>query len=276
MDEDHIIDEKPSIKMKIKTDSNLGNIWLSAVYESHKYDSDIDIPEKKCADFLCPSCNASLVSDLKCEECNSNMVELTLNEGGKVKFCSKESCVNHMIEFNKIDVALKLFYDSSALSNVTDYDKKRFKELEEMLEKKNIVRRERKEVLKHGTFLYTYCPHCKHTLNKDNFLEADVINTNDEKGILHLSPYLNVYNHKSTIHLPEKNDGIKDITCPHCHHTLIEEEKCPDCDRRIAHILVTTSSKLVDFFFCTKPGCKWHGISTEDENTIVLDDSNEW
>jgi len=54
------------------------------------------------------------------------------------------------------------------------------------------------------------------------------------------------------------------------------EENCPVCGSKVANILVTSSTKLVDFKFCSKAGCKWHGISEDDEKSIILEDSDEW
>ena len=106
-------------------------------------------------------------------------------------------------------------------------------------------------------------------------VELSIINNEGESGTLKLSPYLNVFSHESTIRLPE-GTTVKDIRCPYCGESLITQEKCPVCGSDVANILVTSSTKLVDFKFCSKAGCKWHGISEEDEKSIILDDSDEW
>ena len=43
-----------------------------------------------------------------------------------------------------------------------------------------------------------------------------------------------------------------------------------------AKINVSASSKLIDFYICTKKGCKWHGLSEEDLYSIKLEESDEW
>ena len=44
----------------------------------------------------------------------------------------------------------------------------------------------------------------------------------------------------------------------------------------IAKIHVVALKKVIDFKFCSRKGCRWHGISDEDLRFIMLDDSQEW
>jgi hypothetical protein len=41
-------------------------------------------------------------------------------------------------------------------------------------------------------------------------------------------------------------------------------------------INVSAMSRMIDFYFCSRKGCKWHGLSNEDLNFIKLEDSAEW
>ena len=54
---------------------------------------------------------------------------------------------------------------------------------------------------------------------------------------------------------------VKDLQCPHCSHSLIEEEgECEQCGSPIARLVISAQSKTITFFICTKIGCRWHGI----------------
>ncbi len=99
---------------------------------------------------------------------------------------------------------------------------------------------------------------------------------NGEEGFLMLSPYLNVFTSKSTIFLAE-DKTVKDILCCHCNQSLISEDKtCEKCGSEVAKIAIGARTKLIDFYICTKKGCRWHGLSSDDLIDIRLQDSLEW
>ncbi len=132
------------------------------------------------------------------------------------------------------------------------------------------------EIIKSGTYLNMYCPHCRKTLNRGEYAVFKVINPEGEEGEVKLSPYLNVYTRESTISLPEGQE-VKDILCPNCGKSLIcTEKRCDACGSRVAKVLVAALTQIVEFYICTRVGCHWHGLSEEDEDTIRLDDSLEW
>ena len=120
------------------------------------------------------------------------------------------------------------------------------------------------------------CPHCKKGLIENNMLKFKIEKDDGKIGYLLLSPYLNVFSHKSTIRLPEKK-AVKAIKCWHCESSLIEKDKkCPKCGSEIARISVAAMSKMIDFYICSKKGCTWHGLSDEDLKYIIIEDSEEW
>ncbi|MCK4545269.1 hypothetical protein KAU43_06985 [candidate division WOR-3 bacterium] len=275
MDKEKIINGKPSVKLNIDIQGKEGHIWLSSIYGDYKYETDIEIPDDAIVRFFCPVCGDELKAENKCDICSAPMIPLNLEEGGRVRFCSRKGCTNHVIEFKNPEIALKLLYDTYSLDNKINKNEINYKNIEKVLQKQLNKKEAEREVIKNGTFLYPYCPQCKHTLIKDNMIELEIVNKNDEKGLLQLSPYLNIFNHKSTINLPE-GEPVKEIHCPHCNESIIINENCPICNSKVAHILVTSSLKLVEFKFCSKSGCKWHGIDKKDEQTIILEDSDEW
>lgn len=136
--------------------------------------------------------------------------------------------------------------------------------------------KERKEIIKSGAFLRSYCPHCERSLIQDNKLVLTVERDTKEKGELFLSPFLNVFISKSTIAIPDRT-VVKDLKCPNCRKSLIlRSRKCPKCSSEIAMIKVAAMSKMIDFYICAKKGCLWHGLSDDDIQDIILEDSEEW
>ena len=130
--------------------------------------------------------------------------------------------------------------------------------------------------IKSGTYLDSFCPFCEKELTKENELLLEVVNPDDQSGAVSLSPYLNVFERNTHLHLP-KGKNVKDVKCPHCHESLVREDVlCGICASPSASFMVRVSTEKVPFYICTKVGCTWHSISNEDESKLILDDSDEW
>lgn len=133
-----------------------------------------------------------------------------------------------------------------------------------------------KEKIASGTFLRSYCPFCERSLLEGNYLKFTVVRKSGEKGTLLLSPYLNVFDSESDIEIPDA-ETVKDIKCPHCTKSMmLNDQTCPKCSSELAMIKVAAMSKMVDFHLCSKKGCTWHGLSADDLQDIILEDSEEW
>ena len=127
-----------------------------------------------------------------------------------------------------------------------------------------------------GTYLHSYCPHCQKELTEGNVLKLAVINQAGEKGIVELSPYLNVYERHTDITLPEGEEA-RDLRCPHCRKSLkVKNKRCGLGDSNVAGFLVGISNVKVPFLICMRIGCPWHAIASEDQDKIILDESDEW
>ncbi len=270
MDDKVQVDNSPGIKLNIEIDNKQGAIFLSSVYESYNYSCDIDIPLDMIAVFSCPHCASKLISKTNCDTCDAPMIPFNLDMGGRVNICSRSGCKNHYVKFNDLEVALKKMYQEHGFRGRSypgtppDFD------LIKVEEKKD----EDKEIIESGTFLQSYCPYCKKSLIEDNKLKVKI--TNGKSGFLYLSPYLNVFTSKSTIFLYE-DERAEDILCPYCDKSLMDKQKrCGSCGSPIAKILISARTKMLDFYICSKKGCRWHGLSDEDLNDIRLDDSLEW
>jgi hypothetical protein len=269
MDKNVLVDNEPSIRLDVNHSGQKGIIHLSSIYGSYNYSCTIDIPKDEIASFFCPHCKKGVNTDVECLSCGASMVPFYLDMGGKVSICARSGCKNHHVEFEDLSQALKKLYQEYGFRG-----RKYPKDEREVKEKKEKKVDERTEILESGTFLQSYCPNCRKSLIENDMLKLKIIN--GEEGFLLLSPYLNSFTSKSTIFLPE-DKAVTDIKCFHCDTSLVEKEKsCGSCQSPIAKINVSASTKLIDFYICTKKGCKWHGLSEDDLYSIKLEESDEW
>lgn len=271
MDHNQLIDNESSIKLTIQVSDKKGTINLSSIYGSYNYKSDVEMITDVIAKFFCPHCSTQVVSEVKCFTCKAPMVPFYLDMGGKVSICSRNGCKDHKVEFDDLSIALNKLYQEYGFG-------KEKPDFETELRSHKLPAKgptdERKEIIETGTFLQTYCPLCKKSLIEDGMLKVKILN--GKEGLLMLSPYMNVFSSKSTIFLPE-DKTVHNISCTHCNDSLISKSrKCGKCGSPVAKLAVGARTKLLDFYLCTKKGCKWHGLSENDLFDIRLDDSDEW
>jgi len=272
MDKETLVDNEPSIKLNVKHGDKKGIINLSSIYGSYNYTCDIDIPKETIAEFSCPHCAKEMNAENECLTCGAEMVPFYLDMGGKVSICSRSGCKNHHVEFEDLSLALKKMYQEYGFRGRKYPKDERPNKTEEVKVEK--ISSEKDEIIDSGTFLQSYCPHCRKSLIENDMLKLKIVN--GEEGFLLLSPYLNSFTSKSTIFLPEEK-AVSDIKCFHCDTSLVEDEKsCGKCNSSIAKINVSASTKLIDFYICTKKGCRWHGLSEDDLYSIKLEESDEW
>lgn len=110
MDQEVLLDHKPSIKLNCNTTSQRGTLRLSSVYGSYIYRTDFQVEEGEEVEFYCPHCNKVLTSSSSCQRCNSPMVSFLMDMGGRVNICSRKGCENHFIAFEDVDEALRRFF----------------------------------------------------------------------------------------------------------------------------------------------------------------------
>ena len=272
MDKEHLVDNEPSIKLVVEKSGKEGIINLSSIYGSYNYICDIEIPPGEIAVFKCTHCKAVLNSKPECLNCGADMVPFYLDMGGKVSICSRSGCKNHHVEFEDLSMALRKLYQEYGFRGRKYPKKEQPSEQQSKTVEKPVD--EHTEIIETGTFLQSYCPHCRKSLIVNDMLKLKIIN--GEEGFLLLSPYLNSFTSKSTIYLPE-DKPVTDIMCFHCDASLVENDKsCGKCGSPVAKINISASSKLIDFYICTKKGCRWHGLSEEDLYSIKLEESDEW
>ena len=103
------IDDLPSIGLEAKVGEKKGHIYLSQVYGSYKKAlENVDDIERSVAELFCPHCHRGLPQEATCT-CTAPIVSLTLQIGGMVKFCSRNGCQKHSLEFEDVDTAYRLF-----------------------------------------------------------------------------------------------------------------------------------------------------------------------
>ncbi|MBN3035512.1 MAG: hypothetical protein JW861_07990 [Bacteroidales bacterium] len=272
MDKNKPVDNQPSICLDIEMEGKRGVIHLSSIYGSYNYTCNIPLVKGKVAGFFCPHCGKELNAKSECLTCGALMVDFYLDMGGKVSICSRVGCKNHYVEFEDLSQALRKLYQEYGFRG-RKYPREEHM-AEHPLKEVEIVRNEHTEIIETGTFLQSYCPHCRKSLIEGEMLKLKI--TNGTEGFLLLSPYLNVFTSRSTIFLPE-DKVVSDVKCFHCDRSLVEPTtRCGRCGSPVARINISASTKLIDFYMCTKKGCRWHGLSEEDLQTIRLEESDEW
>ena len=131
-------------------------------------------------------------------------------------------------------------------------------------------------VLKSGSYLRSYCPHCDASLMQNDMIHLETTSHDGQDGWVEMPPYLNVYRRRSSIELTEGQE-VADLRCPHCKRSLrVEGVTCERGDSHVACFMVGISSVKVPFWFCMRVGCRWHRIDPDDIHKIILDDSVEW
>ncbi len=269
MDRRHKLDGHPSVALTVKLKAKKGWMRLSPLYGSYAIESEFELPAGAALKIFCPKCEAELTSKTSCDKCNAKMVPLLLREGGRVLICARKGCKKHFLEFEDAEEALSKFYESYAADNPDVPGLKPAAPAAEQPESD-------KEIIASGSYLQSYCPHCQHSMNTEGSLLMGVTGRDGKKGELHLSPYLNVFTNRSTINIPH-GEEVKDLSCTHCGHSLIDpKSKCGRCGSRAARITLSAMHKLVSFFICMRKGCTWHGLSDQDTELIMLEDSKEW
>ncbi len=145
---------------------------------------------------------------------------------------------------------------------------------EEIWETRPLMERSK---IKQDTYLSCWCPHCEAALNEDEKAVFEIVNNEGQVGISKVSPYLNVLDRESTIHV-EDDEELADVRCPHCHASLIQADvlcKEDGCKLMGFNISVSNSIKL-KLIVCIRRSCRWYTMSEEDNERLILRDSHEW
>ena len=100
MDQEHLIDDHPSIRVTFSFGREHGCLWLSCLYGSYNVESEIEVPDDTVVDFFCPHCHAHLSGSSGCPECRMPMVPMIVRGGGIVQICSRRGCRGHILDLS--------------------------------------------------------------------------------------------------------------------------------------------------------------------------------
>lgn len=264
MDETVTLDNEPSIKVDGTIQGKKFWLRLASVWGSYAIQSEREIMKGDIVQVSCPHCSKSLSITSRCDLCGADKIEFFLKSGGAVHICSRRGCHKHSIEVENVKDFLRIANETYALQG---------NPFENEVFPGTVIK---KDTAAKTVLLDTYCPHCNSALVKGNVETLQIINENDEEGLLCLSPYLNVFIHRTDVELAE---GItaKNILCPECHQSLkSKDQTCETCGAPAVVFTVKAMQKKIPFSICSRKGCKWHGISSEDLKMVLLEDSDEW
>lgn len=104
-------DANACIILNIESINQKGTLKLCPTYSNHVYKTDFEIEPNQEYILRCPSCNAKLNSQTKCDHCTASLVQLHVKEGGFVRFCSRAGCTKPSIVFEKLEEAIEHFYE---------------------------------------------------------------------------------------------------------------------------------------------------------------------
>ena len=93
MDHTLKIDGLASVKVKVIADGNEGYLNLDPIYGMNRHRLGIEIEDHKKAQFLCPTCSNSLISETKlCPVCSAPIFSFEVAGQGNFEGCSRKEC----------------------------------------------------------------------------------------------------------------------------------------------------------------------------------------
>lgn len=103
------VDDLPSIDIKAKVGESIGHVYLSALYGSfNKRFKGVEDKLDTIVECSCPHCLTPFPFFANCE-CKAPIIGVHLQIGGTVKFCTRNGCKHHSVEFENMDSAFQLF-----------------------------------------------------------------------------------------------------------------------------------------------------------------------
>ncbi len=249
--------EGDSIRLGVLAgDGTLGELRLNPRLNFFDHASTIHLEElKEVQDVTCPHCHHSLKESLlQCTECGSRMGRMMVrSETGDFDFyfCLRKQCHWHDISKEGRD---QILLEAAGFHGPENEN----------------------EFLQDGTRLQFYCPSCDGSLVHEDDLIIHVKDKADHLGVLKLSPYLNIFTSECSLFISD-DEEVADMICPKCNSSLCQPvTRCEICGAKASRFRAAVSVLDMDFYICTRKNCHWHGLSVEDRQRILLDESLEW
>lgn len=98
MDEDHLIDGHPAVRLTFSVNQQHGWLRLSSLYGSLDHETEYPIPDSTVVHFFCPHCHTPINGSGSCPECSAPVVPLMVRPGGTVQICSRRGCAYHRLD----------------------------------------------------------------------------------------------------------------------------------------------------------------------------------
>jgi len=100
MNQNHLIDGYPSIRVTVSFMNKHGWFALSSLYGSYNVESEYEIPLDIIIHLFCPHCHSELIGGSLCSECEAPMIPMIVRGGGIVQICSRRGCKGHILDLN--------------------------------------------------------------------------------------------------------------------------------------------------------------------------------
>jgi NADH-quinone oxidoreductase subunit E len=101
MTSERLLDGHPMVGVTVSFRRKHGWMRLSSLYGDYRTESEYQIPEGVVLHFFCPRCHAELRSTRLCPHCDAPTIILFVRGGGKVRFCSRRGCMEHMLDLGE-------------------------------------------------------------------------------------------------------------------------------------------------------------------------------
>jgi len=112
MDEAHLMDGQPSIRLFVEAGEGHGVIHLHPRYGNFEVDSTLELKDGETYEVFCPTCKVSLKrEEERCMFCGARMFTLHLPESGLVQACSRRGCHNHKLRVVDLTAQLAQLFE---------------------------------------------------------------------------------------------------------------------------------------------------------------------
>ena len=98
MDQHHMIDSHPSIRVTTSFGDKHGWLAISSLWGSYNVESEYEIPPDVIVHMFCSHCHAELIGGGTCSLCDAPMVPMIVRGGGVVQICTRRGCKGHMLD----------------------------------------------------------------------------------------------------------------------------------------------------------------------------------
>ncbi len=96
---DQRLDGHPMVLLHWTIRQRQGWLRLSSLWGDYRFATEHPIATHTITQFSCPKCDAELQSDWLCSRCDAPMIPLVVRSGGVIRFCSRQGCEEHMLDF---------------------------------------------------------------------------------------------------------------------------------------------------------------------------------